>query len=163
DGTVKLYIWDPSDPMVQAWSKAFPNLFSDAATMPASIAQHVRYPEDLFSIQTFAYEKYHVTDPGTFFAQGDAWAIPPDPNQPSYELILPMNPQNKQNMISLIAARSSPVVGGQQLIDLHFPPGSLVDGVGQVHARINANKDISTAKTLLGQLGSTVSFGNLLV
>jgi len=74
-----------------------------------------------------------------------------------------MNPQNKQNMISLIAARSSPVVGGQQLIDLHFPPGALVDGVGQVHARINANQDISTAKTLLGQLGSTVSFGNLLV
>ena len=190
DGTVKLYVWDPSDPMVQAWSKAFPNLFSDAATMPAPVAQHVRYPEDLFSIQTFAYEKYHVTDPGTFFAQGDAWAIPPDPNQPSvtaalshgqeiqpyyvlmllpgdtqpsYELILPMNPQNKQNMISLIAARSSSVVGGQQLIDLHFPPGALVDGVGQVHARINANQDISTAKTLLGQLGSTVSFGNLLV
>jgi len=74
-----------------------------------------------------------------------------------------MNPQNKQNMISLIAARSSPVVGGQQLLDLHFPPGSLVDGVGQVHARINANKDISTAKTLLGQLGSSVTFGNLLV
>jgi uncharacterized membrane protein (UPF0182 family) len=158
--------------------------------MPAPVAQHARYPEDLFSVQTFVYEKYHVTDPATFFAQGDAWAIPPDPNQPtvtaasthgqeiqpyyvlmllpgdtqpSYELILPMNPQNKQNMISLIAARSSPSVGGQQLIDLHFPPGSLVDGVGQVHARINANKDISTAKTLLGQLGSTVSFGNLLV
>jgi uncharacterized membrane protein (UPF0182 family) len=190
DGTVKLYVWDPSDPIIQAWAKAFPNLFSDAATMPAPVAQHARYPEDLFSVQTFVYEKYHVTDPGTFFAQGDAWAIPPDPNQPnvttalthgqeiqpyyvlmllpgdtqpSYELILPMNPQNKQNMISLIAARSSPVVGGQQLIDLHFPPGSLVDGVGQVHARINANKDISTAKTLLGQLGSTVSFGNLLV
>jgi len=64
DGTVKLYVWDPSDPMVQAWSKAFPNLFSDAATMPAPVAQHVRYPEDMFSIQTFAYEKYHVTDPG---------------------------------------------------------------------------------------------------
>ena len=87
----------------------------------------------------------------------------PGDTQPSYELILPMNPQNKQNMISLIAARSSPVVGGQQLVDLHFPPGALVDGVGQVHARINANKDISTAKTLLGQLGSTVNFGNLLV
>jgi uncharacterized membrane protein (UPF0182 family) len=190
DGTVTLYVWDPSDPIIQAWGKVFPKLFSDAATMPAAVAQHVRYPEDLFSIQTFVYEKYHVTDPGTFFAQGDAWAIPPDPNQtnvqvaathsqeiqpyyvlmllpgdtqPSYELILPMNPQNKQNMISLIAARSSSVVGGQQLLDLHFPPGSLVDGVGQVHARINANKDISTAKTLLGQLGSTVSFGNLLV
>jgi len=191
NGTVKLYIWDPSDPVIEAWAKSFPNVFSDASSMPATIAAHVRYPEDLFSIQTFVYQKYHVTDPGTFFAQGDVWAIPPDPNQanppaavqshaqeiqpyyvlmrlpgdtaPSYELILPMNPQNKQNMISLMAARSSPVVGGQQLLDLHFPPGALVDGVSQVHARINANQDISTAKTLLGQLGSTVTFGNLLV
>jgi len=74
-----------------------------------------------------------------------------------------MNPHNQQNIISLIAARSSPVVGGQMLTELHFPPGALVDGVTQVHARINANQDISTAKTLLGQLGSTVNFGNLLV
>ena len=191
DGTIKLYTWDPSDPIIQSWAKAFPNLFSDPAKMPSAIAQHVRYPEDMFSVQTFVYERYHVTDSATFFAQGDVWSIPPDPNapttvttasthgqeiqpyyvlmllpgdtQPSYELVLPMNPQNKQNMISLIAARSSPSVGGQTLVDLHFPPGALVDGVGQVHARINENKDISSAKTLLGQLGSNVSFGNLLV
>jgi uncharacterized membrane protein (UPF0182 family) len=190
DGTVKLYVWDPSDPVIQAWSKAFPNVFTDAGAMPQSIRDHVRYPEDLFSVQTSLYERYHVTDPRTFFASGDTWSIPPDPNQPnvqapsnhaqeiqpyyvlmllpgesepSYDLILPMNPSGKQNMISLIAARSSPNVGGQELIDLHFPPGALVDGVGQVHARINANRDISTAKTLLGQQGSTVSFGNFLV
>ena len=190
DGTVHLYTWDPNDPMIQSWSKAFPNLFEDAGRMQDGVRQHVRYPEDLFSVQTFLYQKYHVTDSSTFFSQGDVWAIPPDPNQPnvasagthgqeiqpyyvlmllpgdtqpSYELVLPMNPQNKQNMISLIAAKSATTVSGQQLTDLHFPPGNLVDGVGQVHARINANKDISTAKTLLGQLGSTVSFGNLLV
>jgi uncharacterized membrane protein (UPF0182 family) len=190
DGTVKLYIWDPGDPVIQSWSKSFPGVFSDAGTMPDAIRQHVRYPENLFSVQSGVYQQYHVTDPRTFFANGDRWQIPPDPNQssvqvptshsqeiepyyvlmllpgdtqPSYVLILPMNAAGKQNMISLVAARSSPNVGGQELIDLHFPPGSLVDGVGQVHGRINENKDISTARTLLSQIGSTVTFGNLIV
>lgn len=190
NGTVKLYIWDPTDPIINAWAKAFPHLFLPASAMPAAIAQHLRYPEDMFSVQTYLYQTYHVTNVQTFFSKGDIWQIPPDPNQqgltsaanhaqeiqpyyvlmtlpgatkPSYVLVLPMNPSGKQNMISLIVARSSSLVGGQQFHDLHFPPGETVDGVGQVHARINADSAVSDARTLLGQQGSTVSFGNFLV
>lgn len=190
NGTVTIYMWDPTDPVVQAWSKSFPGIFTSASTMPPDIRAHLRYPEDMFSVQTSLYQTYHVTDPRTFFTNGDTWQIPPDPGQPSvsspanhaqeiqpyyvletlpgdtepsYGLILPMNPSGKQNMISLIAAKSSPKVGGQQMVDLHFPPGSLVDGVGQVQARIQANSAVSSARTLLGQQGSQVTFGNLLV
>lgn len=190
DGTVKLYEWDATDPIVQAWAKAFPDLFSPASSMDPTTAAHLRYPEDMFSVQTQMYQTYHVTDPRTFFSKGDTWQIPADPNQPtvstaadhaqeiqpyyvlmqlpgdataSYSLVLPMNPAGKQNMISLIAAKSSPDPGGQKFTELHFPSGSTVQGVGQVHARVNATGVVSDAVTLLGQHGSTVSFGNLLV
>jgi uncharacterized membrane protein (UPF0182 family) len=190
NGTVKLYIWDPTDPIIQAWSKAFPNLFEPASAMPTGLPAHLRYPEDMFSVQTYLYQTYHVTNPRTFFTNGDTWQIPPDPNQasvttpgdhaqevqpyyvietlpgqsqPTFDLILPMNPSGKQNMSALIAAQSSSSVGGQSLVALDFPPGSLVDGVGQVQARVQATSAVSSAVTLLGQQRSTVSFGNLLV
>ena len=189
NGTIHLYIWDPSDPLIESWSKSFPGMFQPASAMPAGVAVHLRYPEDMFSVQTFLYQTYHVTNPRTFFSQGDMWQIPANPNgtsttvsghlseiqpyyvletlpgqtTPTYQLILPMNAAGKQNMTALIAAQSSSSVGGQSLIDLSFPPGALEDGVGQVHARINANSAVSQARTLLGQQGSQVTFGNLLV
>lgn len=189
NGTIHLYMWDPTDPVIESWSKSFPGMFQPASAMPAGVAAHLRYPEDMFSVQTFLYQTYHVTNPRTFFSQGDMWQIPADPNgnstavtghlseiqpyyvletlpgqaTPTYQLILPMNASGKQNMTALIAAQSSSAVGGQSLTDLSFPPGALEDGVGQVHARINANSAVSQARTLLGQLGSQVKFGNLLV
>jgi len=82
DGTVKLYIWTERShhPGVgQGVPEPVLGCRHDAGARRPACA----LPEDLFSVQTFVYEKYHVTDPGTFFAQGDAWAIPPDPNQPN--------------------------------------------------------------------------------
>src|SRR3954468_11162331 len=48
DGTVKLYAWDESDPVLKAWRSVFPGLVQSASTMPPEIRAHVRYPQDLF-------------------------------------------------------------------------------------------------------------------
>ncbi|MGH2768962.1 MAG: UPF0182 family protein [Actinomycetota bacterium] len=189
DGTVTFYVWDATDPIVRSWQHAFPKLFRPASAMPQAIREHVRYPEDLFRVQTSVYQRYHMTDPTDFFTNEDAWVIPPDPNvtdavaaveqsqetQPyyvlmrlpgaekeEYVLILPMNPMGKRNMTSWIAAKSGPEDYGA-LFDFRFPKGTQVDGVGQVHARINAFREFSQARTLLGREGSTVVFGDLLV
>jgi uncharacterized membrane protein (UPF0182 family) len=55
DGTITLYVTDATDPIVQAWSSAFPGLFTPADQIPASLRAHFRYPEDLFRVQTNLY------------------------------------------------------------------------------------------------------------
>jgi uncharacterized protein len=78
DGTVRLYVVDPSDPIVAAWQKTFPSLFSSADEVPESIRTHFRYPEDLFRVQTNAYGRYQLLDAEAFYSQQLAWSVAQD-------------------------------------------------------------------------------------
>jgi len=78
DGTMKFYVVDKQDPIVKAYQKAFPKLFTTEA-IPASLKSHLRYPEDLFRVQTDAYGDYHITKASDFYDKGDAWDIAHDP------------------------------------------------------------------------------------
>lgn len=82
DGTVHFYITDESDPIVRAWSEVYPELFTDGAEMPEELADHLRYPQDLFRVQGEMWLNYHVDEPSEFFSRNDAWSIPPDPSSP---------------------------------------------------------------------------------
>ena len=88
DGSVKLYAWDTSDPILKTWQKVFPNTILPVSKMSAELMSHVRYPADLFKVQRGILGQYHVTDPGAFYSQQDAWMIPNDPtftNGSSYQ------------------------------------------------------------------------------
>lgn len=80
DGTVTFYVVDDEDPIVRAYRKAFPDLFTDGDEVPPEMAAHFRYPEDLFRIQTDVYREYHQTDPRTFYAETDLWEIAQNPD-----------------------------------------------------------------------------------
>ena len=43
--------------------------------MPQSLQAHLRYPEQLFTIQTQIFATYHMTDPSNFYNRNDAWRI----------------------------------------------------------------------------------------
>ena len=81
DGSVTLYVvdeGDEGDPIIQAWRGAFPDLFVSADEMPAQLREHLRYPEDLFRVQTNVYSKYQPTyegDPSAFFERDGAWSV----------------------------------------------------------------------------------------
>src|SRR5262249_30189165 len=60
DGTVKFYVFDPNDPIIKTYRKAFPELFQDKSAMPNELLPHVRYPEDIFSAQTEQFALYHI-------------------------------------------------------------------------------------------------------
>ena len=77
-GEVTLYAFDEEDPILKAWRKAFPDLFAAKSEIPPSLNEHLRYPEDLFSIQTWIYASYHIADPDQFYAKEDFWALPDD-------------------------------------------------------------------------------------
>jgi uncharacterized membrane protein (UPF0182 family) len=77
-GEVTLYAFDEQDPVLATWRKAFPNLFRPASEIPESLRSHLRYPEDLFSIQTWIYASYHIGNPDDFYSKEDFWALPDD-------------------------------------------------------------------------------------
>lgn len=79
DGTVKLYVVDPEDPIVNAYRKAFPDLFEPVDAMPSELRDHWRYPEDLFRVQTNMWGQYHITDPRSFYDKTNGWAVAQDP------------------------------------------------------------------------------------
>ncbi len=79
DGTVDFYVIDDEDPVIGAWRNAFPELFTDFDEMPEDLVDNLRYPEDLFRVQTNMWGQYHVTDPGTFYNNNDAWNVALDP------------------------------------------------------------------------------------
>ena len=75
EGSVDFYIADKTDPVIRAYAKAFPSLFKPFEAMPQSLKAHVRYPEDLLSIQSHIYAIYHMADPGVFYNREDAWEV----------------------------------------------------------------------------------------
>jgi len=80
DGHVTFYLVDPEDPLARAWSEAFPGLFSPGSEMPEDLVEHLRYPQDLFRVQSQLYLDYHVTDANELFSRNDAWSLPIDPS-----------------------------------------------------------------------------------
>ena len=77
-GEVTLYAFDETDPILKAWRKTFPSLFASPDRLPESLRRHIRYPEDLFSIQTWMYASYHIGEPNAFYSKEDFWALPDD-------------------------------------------------------------------------------------
>lgn len=76
NGTVDLYVSEPSDPIIQTWQRIFPGLFKPLATMPPDLQRHIRYPEDLFLAQAQLYRAYHMDTPEVFYNREDLWQFP---------------------------------------------------------------------------------------
>ncbi len=186
DGSMKYYVADPDDPIIRAWSAAFPTLFTDIADAPEDLLSHFRYPENLFQVQAAQYTNYHVIDSDVFYGKQDFWALPVDPTissqntefqmrpyyvlmrlpgetDESFVLILPFTPLDRQNMVAWIAAKSDPGPDYGDIVSFQFPAGVNVDGPTQVFSRINQDARFSAERTLLGQGGSNIVFGDFLV
>jgi uncharacterized protein len=108
DGTVTLYLVDDEDPIIQAYDDAFPDLFTDGDEMSPELRAHVRYPEDLFRIQTAAFGRYHLEDPDAFFTQEDAWRVARDPGTAGADPTTPVTDEQGQLTGEQRAPRISP-------------------------------------------------------
>jgi hypothetical protein len=186
DGTVTFYVFDAQDPILATWRAIFPDLFKDAATMPANLRQHVRYPERLLKLQAEAYGLYHMTNPSVFYNREDLWTVAtenagqgeeqsaqsmqpnfvlmrlPEENSVEFVEMLPFTPSNRNNLIGWIAARSDGDNYGKAVV-YNFPKSRMVDGPQQIEARIDQNAQLSGQLTLWNQQGSHVQRGTLLV
>ncbi|MBN2114403.1 MAG: UPF0182 family protein [Acidimicrobiia bacterium] len=193
DGTVTFYVVDETDPVLATYRGIFPSLFAPMAEMPATLQQHLRYPEDLFRVQGDMFQRYHVTDSRVFFNNTLLWQVAKDPSTTPREALRvayaadsrPMTPYyllmrlpEEQDLSYLVlqaftaAARpnmvSFLVAKGDpddygKLISFELPADSFVDAPGQVGARINQDPEVSAQFTLWGREGSEVVQGNMLV
>jgi uncharacterized membrane protein (UPF0182 family) len=80
DGTVTLYQWDATDPVLKTWSKAYPGTVHPKSDISASLLQHLRYPEGLFEVQRDVLATYHVASASAFYGGQDFWRVPSDPS-----------------------------------------------------------------------------------
>jgi len=182
EGTVTLYIAEPDDPIIRTWDAIYPDLFTPIEEMPASLREHVRYPEGLFKVQAEMYRTYHMVEPQLFFNKEDLWNIPnqlffeeqqplepyylimrvPGEEREEFVLILPFTPKNRDNTNAWLAARSDGEHYGS-LIAFRFPKDRLVYGPAQIEARINQDSKIAEQFTLWSRSGSQILRGNLLM
>jgi uncharacterized membrane protein (UPF0182 family) len=185
NGTTKFYIVDPTDPLVETYQKTFPELFTAISKLPADLASHLRYPEDMFKVQALQYRAYHITDPQRLYSREDVWDIANDPvhstgntnismdpyyvilklpgeTKEEFVLMLPFTPKGKPNLNGWMAARMDPGHYGQ-MVAFSFPRGAQIEGPENISARINQNDKISQQFTLWDQAGSSVIHGNILV
>lgn len=183
NGDVTYYVVDMKDPLMMVYAKIFPKQFKKFEDMPAGIKQHIRYPEDLFKVQSQIFSTYHMNDATVFYNKEDAWQIPhevygtgqqitvepyyiimklPDEKKEEFVLMTTFTPIKKDNMIAWLAARSDKENYGKLLL-YKFPKDKLIYGPLQIEARIDQDSEISQQLTLWGQQGSRVTRGNLLV
>jgi len=81
DGSVDLYVWDQSDPVIKAWEKIFPGQYHQLSDISGDLMSHMRYPESLFKVQRELLSKYHVTSANQYYSGEDFWQTPVDPTE----------------------------------------------------------------------------------
>ena len=75
DGSVRLFRWDETDPILRTWEKIYPGSVEPMSAISGDLMSHLRYPEDMFKVQRNLLATYHVTDASGFYSGGDRWRL----------------------------------------------------------------------------------------
>ena len=180
-GSLTAYVSAPADPLIRTWARIFPGIFVPLDSMPAHLRQHMRYPDDIYRVQTSLYTTYHMDEPEDFYHREDQWQIPqvtkadesvpfmrhiimrlPEESKAEFIYMVPFTPRGKENLAAWMVARNDGDVYGKLLV-YRLSRQSLVFGPRQIENRINQNTEIARQVSLWDQRGSRVIRGDLLV
>jgi uncharacterized protein len=165
-GQMTFYDADPNDPILNAYAAAFPHMFTPISKMSAELRAHLRYPEDIFSIQSAIYGRYHLNNPAQFYGASGAWQLSPTAGAgPKSQSLLAQNTFNAQGqLVSTTPARMAPQY------QVYAPPGSnaqeftITDGFvpASTSNSTNSNQNLNLRAFMVG--GSDPSdYGKLTV
>ncbi|HEV2087573.1 MAG TPA: UPF0182 family protein, partial [Cryptosporangiaceae bacterium] len=182
DGTVTLYTFDETDPVLRAWNAAFDGIVKPKSSIPPALAEHFRYPEDLFKTQRTLLSSYHVDNPAEFFNGQDFWKVPDDPTKagdspqppyylvaqfpgqqaPSFQLTSALTANRRENLAALMSAQYD--VNGQPALQvLELPDDSPILGPKQAEQNMRNNADVRSQINIINTgADSAVNYGNLL-
>lgn len=189
DGTVTLYAWDDTDPVLATWAKVFPTTLKPMSEMSDELLAHVRYPTDLFKVQRAILGSYHVTDAGSFYSSDDQWITPNDPVstlanasfQPPYYLTMQIpgsdspaftlystyiprasGESSRDVLTGYLAVNSDAGDDYGKLTLLTLPKQTTVPGPGQAQTNFRTDTDVANQLALLQRGETEVKLGNLL-
>ncbi len=182
-GEINGYSVDETDPLLKAYSKIYPTLLKKSFQMPTGLREHLRYPDDIFTLQCMVLSVYHVDGPATFLSNSDAWDLAlqrgvhgqrepikpfyvqmklPDGNSEEFMQILPFTPRQKINMSGWVAVHCDPERYGK--ISLYrFAQGTPIAGPEQMETKFNTTPEIANMNKLFQSDQSKIMVGNLLV
>ena len=76
NGTTEFYIMDKEDPIIQAYQKLYPSLFTKTSLdIPEDISKHFTYPKLLFDVQSELINLYHGTSEDVLYRGDNVWQI----------------------------------------------------------------------------------------
>jgi len=181
DGTVNIYAWDETDPMLQAWMAAFPDVVQPKSAISENLMEHLRYPEDLFKVQRYQFARYHVTDAGDWYEYNDRWEVPQDPQavgklQPPYRLFVQMPdtsgetfsltsvyvPYERDNLVSFLAVDSDATSEDYGKLRVLRVGNENTLGPSQVANLFTTDDHVSQAIFPFTRQNTTPVYGNLL-
>jgi uncharacterized membrane protein (UPF0182 family) len=182
NGSMRLFVSEPDDPIIQSWQKLFPQLFESIESMPDILKAHLLVPEDFFKVQVSQLQRYHVEDPRIFYSGDDVWQVPLEVyggeqisvepyhitaqiegnNSSEFLLLQPLTPLARPNLTAWLAARNDAEHYGELLL-IDFPKDRPILGPEQIQALINQDPEVSKVFSLWDGGGSELVQGNLLV
>ncbi len=180
-GETNFYRIDANDPLLEAWSRVFPELLLPFDQMPEELQTHIRYPRELLRIQARVLLRYHQETAALFHGQQAVWALPqelaqgtrqvpyipeyglyrlPGEEDPEFLLTTVFVPAERQNLTAILAARCDPEGYGELLL-YDIAVEEQVPGPRQVEALVEQDPEISQQFSLWRQGGSQVWSGHL--
>jgi uncharacterized membrane protein (UPF0182 family) len=187
---INLYAVNLNEPITAAWNAIYPGLLQPLSNISPYLRSHLRYPEDLFNDQAQAYASVHITDASVYYNGSDLFnlaqeslngantsttayyveATLPDTSAPQFVLLQTFSPGasggggQANNMTAWLAAECDYTdTNDPKLVSVRLNNGDNVLGPLQFDNNINTNQTISSEISLLGQHGSTVTLGNVIV
>ena len=178
NGDITFYITDRTDPIIMAYLKLYPKIFSDytGEEIPEDIKQQLKYPEFLYNIQAEMLTVYHNVKADVLYRNNDIWAFPAygtsssktSTLQPYYAIIREPNSENtefglvqmytqngKSNIISYLIGSCD---GTENKLKIYkYPSDSNILGPIQLDNQIEQDETISSELELINVTGSRLT------
>ena len=182
EGTVDLYAWDTEDPIMQTWSRVYPDMVKSKDDVSPDLLAHMRYPQDLFKAQRSVLGRYHTENTDTWFQQSDLWRVPDEPRderllEPPYYLSIKWPgddapvfsqtaayvPSGRENLVAYLAvvADASHEKYGEMRV-LKLSNTQQIAGPGQTFNAIRTDGEVAERLRPYIQGSADIIYGNLL-
>jgi uncharacterized protein len=161
-GKMTFYVMDESDPIIETWEKVFPSLFTPYQDMPTTLRNHLRYPEDIFTVQTAMYGKYHINTAAAFYNAGDAWSLSQNPGagSPTAALQSTYTTNSQGQTVQGQIQRMSPIYQVMEIPGQSQPSFNIMEA----YVPVSQNDSVQTlAGFVFGNCNYGPSYGQLTV
>ena len=180
NGDINFYITDRNDPIIMAYLKLYPTIFSDYTNTEISeeIKAQFKYPEFLYEVQSKMLRVYHNVKEDVLYRNSDIWALAkygtsssktktsilepyyamiksPDSEKSELGLIQMYTQNGKSNIISYLVGRCD---GTKCELKIYkYPTDSNILGPIQLDNQIEQDETIAAELETLNVTGSKIS------